>query len=180
MSHAFKPDKLAITDFAHAATALQEAIKLASMPRLAEESVQAQADALVHFQALGSLRTDAAGAPAPWVHLKGQVELALVCQRCLEPVQVSVTFARDFRFVDTEEQAEREDDESVEDVLVNSARFDLLELVEDELLMAIPPSPKHEKCPQKLKLSAADADFEAADAKPHPFAKLAQLKAPKS
>ena len=73
-----------------------------------------------------------------------------------------------------------QDEESEEDLLVNSAQFDLLELVEDELLMALPVSPKHEKCPGDLKLSAADADFETASDRPNPFAKLAQLKTPKS
>jgi uncharacterized protein len=53
-------------------------------------------------------------------------------------------------------------------------------LVEDELLMALPVSPKHEKCPGDLRLSAADADFETASDRPNPFAKLAQLKTPKS
>jgi len=44
----------------------------------------------------------------------------------------------------------------------------------------LPVSPKHEKCPGYLKLSAADADFEATSERPNPFAKLAQLKTPKS
>jgi uncharacterized protein len=65
-------------------------------------------------------------------------------------------------------------------MLVISPQFDLLELVEDELLMALPVSPKHEKCPGDLKLSTADADFEAEAERPNPFAKLAQLKTSKS
>ena len=109
-----------------------------------------------------------------------QVEIDLVCQRCLEPVTTQVQFDREFRFVESEEAAFAQDEDSEEDLLVSSPQFDLLELVEDELLMALPVSPKHDKCPGDLKLSAADADFEATRERPNPFAKLAQLKTPKS
>jgi uncharacterized protein len=85
---------------------------------------------------------------------------------------------RAFRFVASEEQAELEDEESEEDVLVLSRDFNLLELIEDELLMALPVVPKHEVCPAPVKLQAQDADFDEAapEQKPNPFAILQQLK----
>jgi len=172
--------KLSIAAFALEAAPLQGQSPLALLPRLADEAVQAVADRTVHFQALGSMRSDPAGTVVPWLQLKGQVEIDLVCQRCLEPVTTQVQFDRDFRFVESEEAALAQDEDSEEDLLVSSPQFDLLELVEDELLMALPVSPKHEKCPGDLKLSAADADFEATTERPNPFAKLAQLKTPKS
>ena len=77
----------------------------------------------------------------------------------------------------TEELAAIEDEESEEDVLVLSRNFNLAELVEDELLMALPVAPKHEVCPKPVKLSVADADFaEEPEEKPNPFAVLQQLK----
>ncbi len=172
--------KLSIAAFALEASPLEGKSPLAQLPRLADEAVQAVAERTVHFQALGSMRSDAAGASVPWLQLKGQVEIDLVCQRCLEPVTTQVQFDREFRFVESEEAALAQDEDSEEDLLVSSPQFDLLELVEDELLMALPVSPKHEKCPGDLKLSAADADFEATSERPNPFAKLAQLKTPKS
>jgi uncharacterized protein len=52
-----------------------------------------------------------------------------------------------------------------------------LELIEDELLMAMPPVPKHENCPKPVKLQAVDAAFEEQPGeKPNPFAMLEQLK----
>ena len=58
-----------------------------------------------------------------------------------------------------------------------SKSLDLHELVEDELLMSVPPGPKHEECPAPVKLQAADADFvDAPTEKPNPFAVLQQLK----
>ena len=172
--------KLSVAAFALEATPLEGRSPLAQLPRLADEAVQAVADRTVHFQALGSMRSDAAGTPVPWLQLKGRVEIDLVCQRCLEPVTTQVQFDREFRFVESEEAALAQDEDSEEDLLVISPQFDLLELVEDELLMALPVSPKHEKCPGDLKLSAADADFEATSERPNPFAKLAQLKTPKN
>jgi uncharacterized protein len=52
-----------------------------------------------------------------------------------------------------------------------------LELIEDELLMSMPTTPKHDTCPQPVKLQAVDANFaEEASEKPNPFAMLQQLK----
>jgi len=173
------PRKLAVSAFALEQAPLQGQAPLTQFPRLTDEAVRAVATA-VHFRALGSMRNDPAGAAAPWLALQGHVHIDLVCQRCLEPVTTLVEFDREFRFVESEEAALAQDEDSEEDLLVQCPQFDLLELVEDELLMALPVSPKHEKCPGDLKLSAADADFERAPDRPNPFAKLAQLKTPKS
>jgi uncharacterized protein len=92
-------------------------------------------------------------------------------------VDIDVTISREFRFVATEELAKIEDEESEEDVLVLHRAFNLLELIEDELLMDLPTSPKHESCPKSVKLSVADADFvDDAAVKLHPFSVLSQLK----
>ena len=96
---------------------------------------------------------------------------------CMGPVEMEVQCDRAFRFVATEALAEEEDENSEEDVLVISKHFDLLSLVEDELLMALPAAPKHPTCPQPVKLRVADADFTEVEAdKPNPFAVLGQLK----
>ena len=172
--------KLPIGAFALQASPLLGQAPLAQLTRLADEAVQGVDAAVVHFQAQGSMRSGAAGQAQPWMQLQGQVDMALVCQRCLEPVSTLVQFDREFRFVESEDVALAEDEDCEEDLLVTSTQFDLLELVEDELLMALPVSPKHEKCPGELRLSAADPDFVAASDRPMPFAKLAQLKIPKS
>jgi len=69
-----------------------------------------------------------------------------------------------------------EDDESEEDLLVMLPQFDLLTLLEDELLMALPLVPMHESCPVTPVFSARDPAVEAEQAKPNPFAVLSQLK----
>ena len=151
--------------------------RLGTFGRLMKESSGNDADKPVFFKAEGSERLDASGKMESWLHLEAQGHLTMVCQRCLGLVEVTLEFARDFRFVATEALAEVEDEESEEDVLVASKSFDLIELIEDELLMDLPAAPMHTVCPKPLKLQAVDADFEAeADEKPNPFAILQKLK----
>jgi uncharacterized protein len=70
-----------------------------------------------------------------------------------------------------------EDEESEEDVLVFERQFNLRDLVEDELLMAIPLVPMHPSCPETPRFSVADADFDATvQEQTNPFAVLAGLK----
>lgn len=138
-------------------------------------------DREVQWRVQGEQQTDASGHAQVWLHLEAGVSLPLTCQRCLGPADIEVAVVRDFRFVETEAQAEAEDEEAEEDVLVLSRDFDLLALVEDELLMELPLVPRHAVCPGDVKLAVQDADFEAASAaKPNPFAALAGLKGGKA
>lgn len=177
MTYEYSANSLNILTFAKSEGQLKGQVPLAQMPRLREETQGAVDAVAVHFDAQGDIRADAAGVDEPWLHLNGHTTLTVTCQRCLTPVDVGIAFTRDFRFVATEALAEIEDEESEEDVLVLSREFNVLELVEDELLMSIPPVPKHEVCPQAVKLEAVDPDFDAtAEDKPNPFAALQKLK----
>ena len=62
-----------------------------------------------------------------------------------------------------------------------SREFNLMELIEDELLMEVPVVPRHEECPVPVKLESSDADFEQAnEQKENPFAVLQSLNVGKS
>ena len=177
MKNEYAPRHLHITAFAKNKATLAGEEKLKMFERLLEESQGLGGETVVTYSAVGEVRPDAAGVDEPWVHLSAQTMLSLVCQRCLGAVDVAVGFERDFRFVASEELAEVEDEESEEDVLVLSKAFDVLELIEDELLMAAPLVPMHEECPKPVKLHAADAGFEEQpEERPNPFAVLQQLK----
>ena len=70
-----------------------------------------------------------------------------------------------------------EDDASEEDLLVMTPQFDLLALLEDELLMALPLVPMHDECPVMPAFNAGRLEMpDDIPEKPHPFAALAQLK----
>jgi uncharacterized protein len=177
MSSEFHVHRLDVRAFAEAGGRLTGSDPLSKYERLLQEAGGQGADRAVRWEARGELRRDAGGFAQVWLHLEADVSLPLVCQRCLGPADIAVTVERSFRFVATEQQAEAEDEEAEEEVLALSRDFNLQELIEDELLMALPLVPRHESCPTEVQLSAQDADFEAAEAaKPNPFAALAGLK----
>lgn len=172
----FDPEHLNVAVFARTAGRHAGELRLARFSRLLEETQGLGSEVYVTYTVQGAIQADAAGEDAVWLHLEGNVTLPLECQRCLNPVDVDVTFARAFRFVATEELAAIEDEESEEDVLVLSRDFNLLELLEDELLMAMPPAPMHDVCPLPVTMQAEDAEFSTTPSQPHPFAVLANLK----
>ena len=99
--------------------------------------------------------------------------ISLVCQRCLHPVDVDVASRSVLILARTEEEADNVEallaDDAV-DVIVVEKKIDIAELVEDEVLLAIPQSVKHEACPND-----ANAVFDALK-KPSAFAALKDLK----
>ena len=78
-------------------------------------------------------------------------------------------------FVDGEEAAAALDAESDDDVLALTPALDLADLIEDELLLALPLVPRHERCPEPLPRGFVEAD-PATDPADNPFAVLAALK----
>jgi uncharacterized protein len=150
---------------------------LSKFDRLIKETQGLGAENAVTWSVRGWTVTDAAGASKAWLHLDASLEMRLTCQRCLSTVNVPSHIQRSYRFVESEAQAEREDEESDEDLLVISRDFDLTALIEDEVLMDLPVVPRHDVCPVQVKLAAADPDFDAQAVKPNPFSMLAVLKA---
>jgi len=177
------PERLDVRSFAQASGQIGAEAPLARFARLVEElfeSSLAEVPASVQWRAEGSLRTDSQGAaPAIWLHLQAEAVVPLQCQRCLGSVETALEVDRWFRFVADEATAEAQDDESEEDVLVLEPLMSLYDLLEDELLMALPIVPMHETCPVPVVMQASDPGIapESDDNPPvHPFAALAQLK----
>ncbi|MFM6986652.1 MAG: YceD family protein [Hydrogenophaga sp.] len=178
----WNPDRFDVRAFAQAGAELAADDPLARFARLAAEMAagqEAQARG-VQWRVQGEQRPGVRGAePSVWLHVQAQTVLPLVCQRCLAPVDTPLTVDRWFRFVADEDTAAAEDEDSDEDVLALEPRPSLRELVEDELLMELPPVPMHEVCPEPLSPvdALAPADPAGADTqRPHPFAGLARLK----
>ena len=103
----------------------------------------------VHWQARGELRNPRHVQPAGLAAPEGRCRAAADLPALPAPVDVPLAVDRSFRFVADEATAAAEDDESEEDVLALSRSFDLLELIEDELLMELPVAPRHEVCPSR-------------------------------
>lgn len=149
---------------------------LAGMPRLVESLfATTDDDAPVEWQATGSLRPAPGGEPQVWLHLQARAPVVLQCQRCLQAVPQVLKVDRDFRFVRSAQEAERLDEAVEEDVMELVPRLDLHELLEDELILALPLVPRHDgDCPTPLPQPVDDLDDEAPA--PNPFAALAALR----
>lgn len=117
----------------------------------------------------------------------GQVwtQLRLPCQRCLGEVMIEVDVPLRLGLVASEQASESLADD-LEPLVVGDEPLHPLDLVEDELLLAIPPVPRHDSglcqppaqsagssaIPVQRELIAQDEQ----DDPPHPFAALAALK----
>ncbi len=151
---------------------------LAAMPRLVasvlavpEDAAPAAWSAQVQRQAMPG------GDDEVQLDLQAQAGVLLTCQRCLQPMLQPLSVQRRFRFVRGEDEAARLDEDSEDDVLALPRRLNLLELLEDEFILALPLVPRHDSCPQPLAAAAGLADPAVPDeAPPHPFAALAALK----
>ena len=151
----------------------------ASLQRLAELQSPLQDAPLpdVAWRAQGERRAITGGEAELWLVLHVQAPVWMTCQRCLQPFSVSLVLDRRIRFVRGEAQAEALDAEVEDDVLALSRSLDLRELIEDELLLALPIVPRHDACPRPLPM-ALGSEPAAADPpdRPHPFAALQRLK----
>lgn len=163
--------------FAHEGVPLHETTSLQNMERLAQEAQGFQPDSSVIWQATAELRPGAGTEEDIWLHLQASTSLALVCQRCMGMVATPLEVDQWYRFVATEEIAMEQDDEAEEDLLVMTPQFDLLAVLEDELLMALPLVPMHDECPEAPVLQVGEDALEAeVSEKPNPFAVLSALK----
>lgn len=177
MTKEYSPDRLDVKAFAKAGAHLSGHDTLLKYKRLAEEGKGLHPDLRVDWMADGELRSTHGVDGQIWLRLKASASLPMTCQRCLHPVDVPLQVEREFRFVADEATAEALDSESEEDLLVLSREFSLHELIEDELIMALPVVARHKKCPAHVKLASSHEDFEQANAqRPNPFAALAELR----
>lgn len=192
MSKSHHATRLNMQAFAREGVPLIETIPLQNMERLAQEAQALAPDLMLKWEARAELRPGSGAEEDVWLHLVAATSVPLTCQRCMGTVATPLEVDQWYRFVATEEVAMAEDDESEEDLLVMEPHFDLLAVLEDELLMALPLVPMHEECPvtpimqvgEEALASAAreenkqngNSEEASVGEKPNPFAVLAQLK----
>ncbi|WP_372964556.1 YceD family protein [Marinobacter sp.] len=111
--------------------------------------------------------------------------VTLVCQRCMNDMQVTLTSGFDLGLVMNDEQAQRLP-KTLEPFLFEDFTADLWAMVEDELLLVLPPFPLHERdeCPAKedleaLEASNAPSEPGAKKREDNPFSVLAGFKTTK-
>ena len=167
---------------------------LSAMPRLAaalagSESTDASVDAGLDAASTGEaaryeLRFGRDRQGRSVVLGRVQARLRLPCQRCLEDVEIPVDAPIALALIRRDEDA-LDLPEHLDPWLVTEERLNALDLVEDELLLAVPQIPRHPAGVCGPGLSAGDgieapaADTDAgSDATRRPFAILASLKRP--
>ena len=176
MSKEFAARRLDVKSFAEEGGALSGETRVGQHTRLMAETQGRGAEARMTWSATGEGRNPHHVQPEIWLHLKADATLSLTCQRCLSPVDVPVRVQRSFRFVPNEDMAAAQDDQSEEDVLALSRSFDVVELVEDELLMELPLAPRHETCPP-VNFALSDAGFDESQRRvENPFAPLGRFR----
>ncbi len=113
-----------------------------------------------------------AGKGYPQLTLSVSGTVQLTCQRCLTPFAYAIdsttvlVLAKDDEHAD--EVEEIIDDEAI-DVIVGSRAMNIADLVEDEALLALPFSPKHDACPDSTLVDSITTE------KKSPFAALKGL-----
>ena len=147
--------------FAERRGVIEAEVEEASLPRLAQDALEPLAPVKVCVEGVKSPRGK------PGLRLRAKCLIQLECQRCMQPVTLNLTPSAAFELVDGEGQLDADDDDEW-DVLVHSEHLDLLAILEDELLLALPYAPMHDACsPTQVGDRMARAS---------PFAALAQLK----
>jgi uncharacterized protein len=177
MKHEFAALPLDPRAFAQSCGKLSGNESLTRYERIAQDCQHHGQGATVAWSARGEMRADHLGHEEIWLHLHADASAPMICQRCLEVVDIALRVDRSFRFVADEETAAAQDDDVPEDLLVLAGELDLQQLIEDELVLELPLIARHEICPTQPPASASDSDFGIAVAgRPNPFAVLAQLK----
>jgi uncharacterized protein len=116
------------------------------------------------------------------IHITGYVcaSLGLECQRCLEPVCIQIATEIDAVVVEGVEEAKRLPDE-YEPLMADERLIRLYDVVEDELLLALPfvamhPEGECQAASQNIGWSPETVNDGQGQKKPNPFAALADLK----
>lgn len=143
-------------------------LSVADLPRLSEEL--ADASGLVCWALHGGV--GALGHAQLKLSVSGTVHL--MCQRCLTPFDFGIASESVLLLAKDDAQADEIDallEDDAIDVIVGHKALNVMELIEDEALLAIPLSPKHAVCPDQVLRDAVSAEKKAS-----PFAVLKDVK----
>lgn len=106
-----------------------------------------------------------------------EVEVEMLCQRCLEPVQLELNAKLSLGIV-VDEEAAKNLPEHYDPMVIEKDQIDPADVVEDELILTLPIIPLHSSCHVTQEFGDTDAE-EPSDNTDNPFSILAQLKSKK-
>jgi len=159
-----KPPVIDAIEFARKGLEIHDTIALSQFLRLSD--ALASLEEKLDYKLIGYIGADS----KLGLRLSVQGNVQLTCQRCLEPLAFWIDIDADFVLVADEGHIPSQDVENdIKDYLVASPQMSVTDLLEDELLLALPFAPKHEECEDK---TATKMQTE----KQSPFAVLKGLK----
>lgn len=160
-------------EFARTARCVEGQVEVRALPRLA--GTLADDAGVLDWSLRGELAEDQLGQQQAWLTVCVTGEVHLLCQRCLTSLSFPLAISNRLLLVATEAEADAgmldEDDEAVlngPDLMVAQTGQSVLELVEEEILLALPLIARHEAC--------AVPQHDDGKAAASPFASLTKLK----
>jgi uncharacterized protein len=154
-------------EFARSGQALAGELPLSGLERL--HDVLIETGGVLRY----ALRGDRDERNRPQLHLAIDGELRLQCQRCLEALDYPIAVRSTLLLIPRGEQAdEMLDDPEAPDAIEASDELDVGQLIEDEVLLSLPLSPRHA---EGACLSRTRVHEDGAEA-PSAFSQLAALK----
>lgn len=168
-------------DFAREERSSSGQVTVAELARLAD--LLADRSGVVTWSLVGERSRVMGQGRRKFLNLTVQTELQVICQRCLSGLPFQVDVASRLELIEDGQpwpDEELEDDSC--DAIEAPAEMDVLSLVEDEILLALPPVPRHDICaPPAFQGEESEKETVVVEAaKPSPFAVLAGLKRPES
>lgn len=132
-----QPEVIDGLQFARAALERLGSVGMERLPRLAQ--LRCSTEGLEY-----RLRGGRAGNGKLCLRLSVVGSLEMICQRCLDPIQVPIAIDTELQLAENAREISDADDEI--DRVIASRHMDVAWLVEDEVILALPMAPRHEEC----------------------------------
>lgn len=159
--------------FARSSGSLGGSLAVAALSRLVQD-LPAEQPGDVEWHLRGGFR-----AGRGWLDVRARGPVRVICQRCLQPFDLALDVSRTLGLVATETQLDAVDALEAAgggdglEYVVADPQLSVHDLIEDELILALPFAPRHESCPP----GAGGADALAHDGSAaSPFAALAAIR----
>jgi uncharacterized protein len=123
--------------FARDAQELSGVLGMEQLPRLAQ--MQGATEGLA-FELSGGMTGDG----KPCLRISASGELRLACQRCLGPLSLPVAIEVELELALSAREIEQAQDDV--DRVLASRSMSVAQLIEDEVLLALPMVPRHDRC----------------------------------
>src|SRR5688572_10834618 len=137
-------------EFAHAGSNLRGAWPIRDFPRLRDMLAADEGEVAYEVDGL----SDERGRPALRVKVEGKLELR--CQRCLEALPFDVDADEVLVLAGTQAEIDAEPPQvDAADRIVAGKEMPVRDLLEDELILALPYAPRHEGCKARASQDAA-------------------------